>query len=91
MVFSNGAEGLPLLSLPLLFDRFFRVSLSRTRKHKDHSSGFGLSIVKQLCLASGGTVQAEMKNDTLSIEVRLPLLGSKKTMVQRGVQELAWR
>ena len=75
MIFSNDAEGLPAKDVPLLFDRFFRVSHSRTRGGKAHSSGLGLSIVKQLCLASGGTVHAEVRDNKLSIVVRLPLVG----------------
>lgn len=87
MIFSNGAENLPSQDVPFLFDRFFRVSQSRTRGHKDHSSGLGLSIVKQLCLASGGTVHAEMKDNALSIVVRLPLVVSRKNTEQRPAQE----
>lgn len=76
MIVSNGAKDLPTQDVPLLFDRFFRVSNSRTRGQNDHSSGLGLSIVKQLCLANGGTVHAEMRDNTLGIVVRLPLVGS---------------
>jgi len=74
MVFSNGAKDLPAEAVPLLFDRFFRVSHSRTRGGTDHSSGLGLSIVKQLCLGSGGTVHAELKDNAFAIVIRLPLL-----------------
>lgn len=87
MIFSNGAENLPSQDVPFLFDRFFRVSQSRTRGHKDQSSGLGLSIVKQLCLASGGTVHAEMKDNALSIVVRLPLAVSRKNTEQRPARE----
>jgi len=76
MTFSNGAQDLPTQGATLLFDRFFRVSHSRTREHNDHSSGLGLSIVKQLCLANSGTVHAEVRDNTLSIVVRLPLVRS---------------
>ena len=76
IIFSNGAQDLPAQDVSLLFDRFFRVSHSRTRGQNDHSSGLGLSIVKQLCLASGGTVQAAVRDHTLVIVVRLPLVGA---------------
>jgi len=79
MIFSNGAADLPPQDVPLLFDRFFRVSHSRTRGRNNHSSGLGLSIVKQLCLGSGGTVHAELRDKTLSIVVRLPLLEAAPT------------
>ena len=85
MIFSNGAQDLPEQTVPLLFDRFFRVSFSRTRGRNDHSSGLGLSIVKQLCLGSGGTVHAELQNKTLRIVVRLPLLKAKTTRAQAVV------
>ncbi|MGH1482644.1 MAG: ATP-binding protein [Geminicoccales bacterium] len=74
MIFSNGAQDLPAQGATLLFDRFFRVSHSRTRGQNDHSSGLGLSIVKQLCLANSGTVHAEVRDNTLGIVVRLPLV-----------------
>ena len=75
MIFSNRAQDLPEEDVPLLFDRFFRVSHSRTRGRNAHSSGLGLSIVKQLCLNSGGSVHAQMQDSTLDLVVRLPLQG----------------
>ena len=74
MVFSNGARDLPVDAVPFLFDRFFRVSHSRTRARQEHSSGLGLSIVKQLCLSKNGTVHASMEAGRLNIVVRLPLV-----------------
>ena len=77
MTFSNSAKDLRAQDVPLLFDRFFRVSNSRTRGRDTHSSGLGLSIVKQLCLASGGSVHAEMQDGRLSLVVRLCLLDAR--------------
>ncbi|MEL7529394.1 MAG: ATP-binding protein, partial [Pseudomonadota bacterium] len=57
----------------------FRVSHSRTRGRDPHSSGLGLSIVKQLCLGSGGSVHAGTEDGRLSLVVRLPLLDAKLT------------
>ncbi|MEO1115834.1 MAG: ATP-binding protein [Pseudomonadota bacterium] len=79
MIFSNGASNLQAQDVPLLFDRFFRVSHSRTRGRDPHSSGLGLSIVKQLCLGSGGSVHAGTEDGRLSLVVRLPLLDAKLT------------
>jgi len=77
LTFSNDAPDLQQESVPLLFDRFFRVSDSRTRRGSTHSSGLGLSIVKQMCIGCGGSVDAVLWDKTLSVMVRLPLNLSK--------------
>mgnify|MGYP001826859318 CR=1 FL=1 len=71
--FSNAAPGINHNTLPFLFDRFFRMSDSRTRKQCEHSSGLGLAIVKQLCLANQGNVIASICGNRLEIAVHLPL------------------
>ena len=71
--FSNAAPGINHNTLPFLFDRFFRTSDSRTRTQHEHSSGLGLSIVKQLCLANQGNVSASIDGNRLEIAVHLPL------------------
>ncbi|MET1413191.1 ATP-binding protein [Roseibium sp. HPY-6] len=86
IVFRNGAQNLSAEDVPFLFDRFFRVSHSRTRGRNTHSSGLGLSIVKQLCLSGNGSVHAEMRDSMLSFVVCLPLLEpapSKEAKVSR--------
>lgn len=87
LIFSNCAKDLPVASVPLLFDRFFRVSHSRTREGSEHSSGLGLSIVKQFCLASGGSVHADLQNGVLSVFVRLPLLEVARIKKRTALQE----
>ncbi len=47
-------SGIPPEELPYVFDRFYRVDKSRTRK--TGGSGLGLAIVKQLVEAHGGKV-----------------------------------
>ena len=65
MLFINAR--LTVADLPFGLIAFPRLYVGR--EHKDRFGGLGLSIVKQLCLACGGTVHAEMKNNILSIEV----------------------
>lgn len=60
--------------LPYLFDRFYRVSKSRTRKQQESSMGLGLSIVRQLCRLYKGNAVAEVDDSLLIISLYLPLL-----------------
>jgi PAS domain S-box-containing protein len=53
----DSGEGIRSDVLPLVFDRFQQANASITRRHG--GLGLGLSIVKQLVAAHGGTVRAE--------------------------------
>lgn len=49
--------GIPQKDLPLVFERFYRTDLSRSRK--TGGVGIGLSIVRSIVQAHGGTVEVE--------------------------------
>lgn len=72
--FSNEAPDVTMHALPFLFDRFYRVSESRTRVISEHPSGLGLSVVRQLCLSNQGNVCANLDGSRLIISVILPVV-----------------
>lgn len=65
--------GIPEEELSLIFERFYRTDLSRSRK--TGGAGIGLTIVKSIVQAHGGTVTAENRQEGGSrFIVKLPLL-----------------
>ena len=59
-------------SLPFIFDRFFRSN--QVRFSERSGAGLGLSIVRSICTAHGGTVTAENQQASgCCLTVRLPL------------------
>ncbi len=70
VTFSNLAEDLVDADLPHIFERFYRGEKSRSREHG--GAGIGLSIVKELVEAHGGSVGAELDNCQLYIWFALP-------------------
>ncbi|MBS3992060.1 MAG: HAMP domain-containing histidine kinase [Erysipelothrix sp.] len=57
IVIKDTGIGIPQESIPYLFERFYRVDSSRSRV--SGGSGIGLTIVKQLIEAHGGTVEVD--------------------------------
>jgi heavy metal sensor kinase len=64
--------GIPEKSLPLVFDRFFRVDDARSRA--EGGAGLGLSIVQSICAAHQGRVEARSApGNGSTFRVELPL------------------
>lgn len=69
--YTNSVEELIPKDLPHLFERFYRGEKSRSRQHG--GAGIGLSMVKELVEAHGGTVGAELVDGRICIWFELPL------------------
>ncbi len=66
------APGVPSSKLPLIFDRFFRVDMSRSRE--TGGSGLGLSICRAIVEAHAGTIEARPSVlGGLAVSVLLPM------------------
>jgi two-component system, OmpR family, sensor histidine kinase BaeS len=71
IAYLNRAQDMAPDDLPYLFERFFRGEKSRSREHG--GAGIGLSIVKELVTAHGGSVGAELVDaDHIRIWFSLP-------------------
>ena len=68
--FINSGQGIPEQDIPFIFERFFRADPSRSRDVG--GAGIGLSIVKQLIEAHGGTVGAESTPEETHIWFEIP-------------------
>ncbi len=70
---SDTGTGIDTADLPHIFERFYRADRSRTGG-TGGGSGLGLSIVKAIIIAHGGTIQAESQRDKgTRITFTLPL------------------
>ncbi len=75
MEVSDNGIGIPPEALPRVFERFFRVDKARTREQG--GAGLGLSIVKSICLAHQGQVQASSTpGEGSRFRVELPLVSA---------------
>ena len=65
--------GIPPEHLPRVFDRFYKVDVSRTGTALPSGSGLGLSIVKAIVARHGGTVMASNRDEGgARFEILLP-------------------
>ena len=69
VTFINPAQEVRDKDVPFLFERFYRGEKSRSRDHG--GAGIGLSIVKELVEAHGGTVGAELSDGRIRIWFKL--------------------
>jgi two-component system, OmpR family, sensor histidine kinase BaeS len=71
IIISDTGIGMNEDDLRFVFERFFRVEKSRDRK--SGGSGIGLTIVKKLVEAHGGTIRMESRlGEGTSVEIHLP-------------------
>lgn len=83
--FADTGVGIPQESLPLVFERFYRVD--RDRAAGEGGAGLGLSIVRSICAAHGGRVEVESNPGSGSqFRIYLPLAPDR--IVQGGTQSI---
>jgi signal transduction histidine kinase len=76
LCFTDDGPGVPVEALPKLFDVFYRVDPSRSKK----GSGLGLAISAKIIGRMGGTVHAEIPSSGgLSVIIELPVLPEETT------------
>ena len=71
--------GIPAEAQPYIFERFYRADKSRSRA--TGGSGLGLSIVRTIVEKSGGTIEAESReNQGSCFTVSFPLFDTEATL-----------
>ena len=73
MVVEDTGTGIPPEQLSRVFDRFYKVDVSRTGTEIPSGSGLGLSIVQAIVARHGGTISAaNAAGGGARFEIRLP-------------------
>jgi two-component system, OmpR family, heavy metal sensor histidine kinase CusS len=68
----NTGRTIPKELLDRIFDRFVRISSSRTRDEQTSHVGLGLAIVKAIAVSHGGTAMAESDENQTVFRIKLP-------------------
>jgi signal transduction histidine kinase len=80
---ADSGEGIAAADLPLIFERFYRADPSRNRA--TGGSGLGLTIVRQLVEAHGGTITAESApGQGARFTFTLPQMGGSDELSRRN-------
>jgi len=72
MEIANKASTLEPEHIDYIFERFYRTDKSRKYDESESHLGIGLSIVKRIIEAHGGTIRASLKDGTFSMTVSMP-------------------
>lgn len=72
----NYGEPIPVVDLPHIFDRFYRVEKSRNTFQG--GSGLGLAITKNIIEAHCGSIEAISDNEHTIFEVKIPYINEDK-------------
>lgn len=72
----NYGEPIPVVDLPHIFDRFYRVEKSRNTFQG--GSGLGLAITKNIIEAHYGSIEAISDNEHTVFEVKIPYINEDK-------------
>lgn len=83
----NNGEKIPKTALPHLFDRFYRVEMSRSQT--TGGSGLGLAITKSIILLHQGTIYASSNDQWTSFFITLPKQGptNKEADISENISE----
>lgn len=68
----NYGEAIPMVDLPHVFDRFYRVEKSRNRN--DGGSGLGLAITKSIIELHDGNIEVTSNSNSTIFKIKLNLL-----------------
>lgn len=81
----NPGATIPADRLPLLFDRFHRVDLSRSGRGE--GAGLGLAITRSIVEAHGGYIQVESADGFTTFSLHLPLDPSVQIHALQGAEQ----